>query len=185
MWVKVYNKKWIDRSKKYIVVSNHASYFDIISIAVGIPLDLNYIGKIQLQKIPVFGVFFRTIDIAVDRRNAVHSAKAFMRANEQLKNGERSICIYPEGGIKPIAPRVSVFKEGAFKMAIENQIPILPVSLYDNWKLSDSDKFEGQPGRMRIYIHEPIDVTGMNEKDIKPLCEKVYHLIKEKVEKNI
>ncbi|MDZ4758589.1 MAG: lysophospholipid acyltransferase family protein [Bacteroidota bacterium] len=185
IWVKVYNKKLVDRNKKYIIVSNHASHFDIISIAVGVPLDLNFMAKIQLQRIPVFGIFFKTIDIAVDRSSAAHSAKAYMNAKDQLKNNVRSICIFPEGGIKPISPKVSPFKQGAFKMAVETQTTILPVSIFDNWKLSSSIAFEAQPGLMRIYIHEPIDTQGKTLDDVKSLCDITYQIIKQKVEENI
>ncbi len=183
--VKVYHKNLIDRNKKYVIVANHASYFDIISISVGIPLDLNFISKVQLQKIPMFGIFSKTIDIAVDRHSTTNSARAYRRANEQLKNKIRSICIFPEGGIKDISPKVSKFKEGPFKMAVENQTAILPVSILDNWKLSPNNKFEGRPGIMRIYVHEPIDTTGMTLDNVKEICEKTYHIIKQKVEENI
>jgi len=183
--LKVYNKHLLDRKKTYVIVANHASYFDIISITCGIPVDLNFMSKIQLQKIPLFGIFSKSIDISVDRHNSIQAAKAYMRANQQLKNNIRSICIFPEGGIKEMSPLVSKFKEGAFKMAVENGTTILPVSILDNWKLSPNDKFEGRPGIMRIYIHEPIDTKNKELNEVNKLCNTTYHTIKRKVEENI
>lgn len=179
---KLYFEAPIDPHKTYIIVSNHSSYLDIASLAVALPLDLNYIGKIQLQKIPVFGIFFRTIDIAVDRRNAMQSARAYKKADQQLKLGKRSIVIFPEGGIKPAAPKLSSFKDGPFKMAIENNIEILPVSMPDNYKRLSPHADAAWPGLMRIYIHKPVSVSGMTAADVAALRDRVYEMIQSKLD---
>jgi 1-acyl-sn-glycerol-3-phosphate acyltransferase len=172
-----------DPHKTYIIVSNHSSYLDIAALAVALPLDLNYIGKIQLQKIPLFGIFFRTIDIAVDRRNAIQSATAFKKANQQLKSGVRSIVVFPEGGIKPCAPKLAPFKDGPFKMAVENQLEIIPVTMPDNYKRLAPNADGAWPGSMRIYIHQPIVTKGLMPEDIHSLRAQVFEIIQSKLEK--
>lgn len=171
----------LDKTKTYVVVANHSSYLDIISLSCQVPLYLNFIGKIALQKIPLFGIFFKTIDIPVDRRNAVHAAKAYMRAEEQLRTGNMSIAVFPEGGIKDSIPKLSPFKDGPFKMAVETGTMILPITIIDNWKRGPGNKVEGTPGKMRVFVHKPIPVDGMDENDIPQLRQQVFELIKEKL----
>ncbi|MSQ79025.1 MAG: 1-acyl-sn-glycerol-3-phosphate acyltransferase [Flavobacteriaceae bacterium] len=171
----------IDTTKTYVVVANHSSYLDIISLSCQVPIHLNFIGKIALQKIPLFGIFFKTIDIPVDRRNAVHAAKAYMRAKEQLRLGSMSIAVFPEGGIKDSIPKLSPFKDGPFKMAVETGTSILPITIIDNWKRGPGNKIEGTPGKMRMFVHKPINVEGMNETDITKLRQQVFELIQEKL----
>lgn len=177
----IYFEEPFDKNKLYVIIANHSSFLDIATLAVALPVDFNYIAKIELARIPVFGIFFRTIDIAVDRKSPIQSAKAYMRANLQLKNKVKSIVIFPEGGIKKQAPKLSPFKEGAFKMAIENKVYILPVSMPDNHKRLYSENNGASPGMMRVYIHKPIDTSNMKVEQVKELTNEVFHIINSKL----
>jgi 1-acyl-sn-glycerol-3-phosphate acyltransferase len=179
--VKRISESKIDASKIYVVVANHFSYLDIISLSIGPPIDLNFMAKVELSRIPLFGIFFRTIDISVDRKNAIQSGKAYLQANNQLKNRVMSIGVFPEGGMRGTAPLLAKFKDGPFKMAIENGVDILPITLPDNWKRGPGDRVAGSPGMMRIYMHEPISTKGMTDEDIPKLRDRVQELIAQKL----
>ncbi len=124
----------------------------------------------------------RTIDIAVDRKNARHSALAYQRACNQLIKEKRSMVIFPEGTIPGNTPKLGRFKDGAFKLAIETQTDILPVTIIKNWEiLPDNGKFRFRPGKVYQYVHEPISTKVLTTNDITSLKEKVQHLIANKL----
>lgn len=180
----VYFEEKPDKNKTYIFCSNHFSYLDIILTNLCIPNYFNFMAKDELSKIPMFGIFFKTIDISVNRQNNKLSHNAFMMAAERLKEGA-SVMIFPEGGIHKNVPPMAKFKAGAFKLAIENQIPIIPVTLIDNWKRMPGGGFENGlvPGRMRIVVHRAVDTVGLNIEDKDALKDQVFRTIDEEFKK--
>jgi 1-acyl-sn-glycerol-3-phosphate acyltransferase len=139
-------------------------------------------AKIELARVPVFGIFFRTIDISVDRKNARAAALAYQKSKDQLINLKQSIVIFPEGTIPSHSPKLGRFKDGAFKLAIEAQVDILPVTIINNWQvLPDRGKLRFFPGRVYQYVHAPISTKGMTQDDIPALREKVFSLIQSKL----
>lgn len=170
------NVNWNDKPV-FLVVANHSSYLDIISISCQVPLDLNFMAKNELAKIPLFGIFFRTIDIAVNRASSMQSGKAYLRAKNQLFQKTRSLAIFPEGGIKKTIPNMAPFKKGPFQMAIECGVPILPVVLPDNYVRGPGDKFYGTPGKMRTIILEPIDTQNWKIEQADQLKDIVFQLL--------
>lgn len=165
-----------DKTKSYVFVANHFSYLDI---AVGMYVVKNYfsyVGKSSVKKVPLLGYMFAKLHIQVDRSDKNSRTKSLIRSVKALESG-RSIFIMPEGGIisKNIPKMNQPFKDGAFIMAIENQVPIVPITflnLYDimpdillNWK------------RPKVVFHEAIETTGMNKNNIEELKQKVYDVI--------
>jgi 1-acyl-sn-glycerol-3-phosphate acyltransferase len=155
---------------------------DIPTLTVKLPMFVNFMAKIELARIPFFGIFFRTIDIAVDRKNIRQSVWAFQQAKEQLIKENKSIVIFPEGTIPTTVPKMGRFKEGAFRLAIETQKPLLPVTIIGNWiALPDQGKTRFRPARIVQYVHEPIDTKGMILDDVESLKLKVYTIIERKL----
>lgn len=170
----------LDRNKTYILAPNHFSYLDIVTVNVLIPVYFNFMAKSDLAEIPVFGIFFRTIDIPVNRKSPTGSHKAFIEAGKRLREGV-SMLIFPEGKIGPDVPEMGNFKVGAFRLAIENNIPIVPVTILDNHKRMKSGGFEngGTPGRMRVIVHKPVYVDGLTMEDIPVLQKQIRQIIDE------
>ena len=105
---------------------------------------------------------------------------------KRLKKGN-SVVVFPEGTIPKNTPQLGNFKSGAFKLAVENQIPIIPITFLDNYKrLEMKGLFSGKagPGIARAIIHEPIPTIGLTEKDLIPLQDKVYAIINKELEKH-
>ena len=170
-----------DHSKPYVIAPNHTSQLDIVSLTVKLRLDFNFMAKMELAKVPVFGIFFRTIDIAVDRKNIRQAAKAYQKAFEHL-DSSKSIVIFPEGTIGKHVPKLGRFKEGAFKLAIEKQVDLLPVTIIGNWKvLPDQGKFHFMPGKVIQYVHTPISTKGMTVDQVDELKDKVFQIIDSKL----
>lgn len=121
------------------------------------------------------------MNILVDRSSIIGSHKAYKRAGSDIDKGI-SIAIFPEATIPDSAPMLGRFKNGAFKLAIEKQIPIVPVIYLDNWKLLPDGvrkKTGGQPGVSRVVIHEPISTKGLTDNDLDTLKKQVYKVIQD------
>src|SRR6185295_8397785 len=121
--------------------------------------------------------FFERMNIPVNRKSVLDSHRAFMRAGEDIDKGI-SVTLFPEGTIHH-GPGVGRFKNGPFRLAIEKQIPIVPITFLNNWKLLPDEYPEklGRPGIARIIMHEPIETKGMTEDDLESLKKQVYEII--------
>lgn len=162
----------------YVICSNHTSYLDIIIMYVLFDDYFVFMGKQELQKAPLFNVFFRNMNILVDRKSSVGAHRAFLRAGEDLKKGH-CIAIFPEGTISKEAPKLRPFKNGVFKLAIEHQVDIVCVTFPDNYKLfPDTPYFRAgsRPGIARAVIHPPVKTKGLTENDLVSLRTQIYEL---------
>jgi 1-acyl-sn-glycerol-3-phosphate acyltransferase len=167
-----------------IYCGNHVSYLDIVASYLVIPNYFVFMGKQELNKAPLFRIFFKEMNILVDRSSNIGSHRAFMRAGADIDKGH-GVFLFPEGTISSYG-KLRGFKNGAFKLAIEKQVPIVPVTFLNNWKLLQNGGFFkafGRPGISRIVIHEPISTIGMTEQDLVSLRTKVYDVIQEELEK--
>jgi 1-acyl-sn-glycerol-3-phosphate acyltransferase len=172
----------LDTSRSYMIVPNHTSQIDIITLTVKLPLFFNFMAKAELERVPLFGIWFRTIDIAVDRKDARKAALSYRKALNWIDQGN-SMVIFPEGTISNQVPKLIKFKDGPFRMAIEKQIPLLPITIIGNWEvLPDQGVFEGRPGFVSQFVHKPIETKGLTLDDIEQLKEQVFKVINHKLQ---
>ena len=175
---------WVKKTEQYkisemphpcVIVANHASYMDIVISYVVFPRLYLFMAKSELLKVPLFRIFFRKMDIPVNRKSARDSARAFVRAGEEIEKG-RSVFIFPEGTISNEG-KLKPFKNGAFKLAIDKQVPIFPVTYIHNWRLLQNGGFFksfGRPGIAHVVVHPPIETAGMTEENIVSLKQQVF-----------
>lgn len=166
-------------NKSYMFSANHTSMIDpMLLLALISKNPFVFVGKVELTKIPIFGFFYKRSMIIVDRKNAESRRRVFEEAKRRLDNG-LSVCIFPEGLVPSDESIIlSDFKNGAFVLAIEHQIPIVPISFYDTKKRFSYTFFSGGPGELRVKIHAPILTNGMSvEKDKDILKEQVFQLL--------
>lgn len=177
-------------SKKYklpkpcIIVTNHTSYLDIVLSPLFIDHTAVYMAKAELLKIPLFKYFFVYLDIPVNRKSIKESHKAFIDAGFKIDQGQ-SVVIYPEGTISSNG-KLRPFKNGAFRLAIEKQVPIVPAVNLNNWKFLQNGGFfksNGRPGIPRIVVGDAIETQNLNESNIEELKNKVFTFVKEELEK--
>jgi 1-acyl-sn-glycerol-3-phosphate acyltransferase len=163
-----------------VYVANHASYLDIVISYIVVPHYFVYMGKLEIDKAPLLRIFFRErrcragMNIYVDRKSRTGSYKAFTQAGEKLASGQ-SVFIYPEGTIESNG-KLKPFKNGAFRLAIEHQVPIVPITFRNNWKLLQNGGFfksYGRPGVARVVVHKPVPTSGMTEEDLVNLRHQV------------
>lgn len=158
-------------------VANHTSMTDIMLMFYATKSPFVFVGKKELAKIPLFGFIYKRTCILVDRSNPKSRIEAFKNAEKRLDAG-MSICIFPEGGVpKDLNLILDVFKDGAFKLALEHKIPIAPMTFHDNKKRFPYHHFIASPGRMRVKAHEIIPTADLEAVDRKVLKEQTRALI--------
>ena len=173
---KVETEEEIMEGKSYMFVSNHTSMTDIMLMLSVVKNPFVFVGKTELAKIPLFGFFYKRTCILVDRTSSKSRMEVFERAQHKINQGY-SICIFPEGGV-PADESIVLddFKDGAFRLAINHQLPIVPITFADNKKRFSYTFFSGTPGLMRVKIHHFFDTIDQNsdyKKTVKAAVREV------------
>ena len=174
--VKIENQQRLEKNKSYMFVANHTSMADIMLMLVSVKNPFVFVGKKELAKIPLFGFFYKRTCILVDRSSPKSRQAVFLMAQKRLKSG-LSICIFPEGGVPEEHILLDDFKDGAFRLAINYQIPIVPLTFKDNKKRFSYTFFSGGPGLMRVKIHEFLETKNLKIDNTKDLNNMAYEII--------
>ena len=152
-------KEPIQKGKSYMLVANHKSMIDIMLMLSVSKDPIVFVGKKELEKIPLFGYFYRRV------------------------------CIFPEGGVPDPTVVLDEFKNGAFSLAIQFQIPIVPMTFLDCEKkfpyFFAYNHFVGSPGKLRANVHNFIETKGLTQEDKQVLKKKVYDILLEDLESNL
>lgn len=174
----------LKNNQTYIYCSNHSSNFDIMIMCILAEGRFHFMGKEELLGNPVLKIFFKTIDVPVNRDSKISAFRAFKKVGENLENG-MSLVIFPEGRIdeNQYPPKMLPFKNGPFRLAIEKNIPIVPVSLTDVWKKmwDDGAKKGTSAGVCHIYVHAPVSTVDLNIDDADLLKDRIFDLINSKL----
>lgn len=172
-----------EAGKSYMLVANHTSMTDIMLMLLAVKNHpFVFVGKKELVNIPIFGFIYKRVCILVDRENSKSRFAVFERAQNRIQQG-LSICIFPEGGVPDESILLDEFKDGAFRIAIEHQLTIIPLTFYDNKKRFSYTFFSGSPGKMRAKIHPPIETIGKTMDDKLHLKQQVRDIILTELQK--
>jgi 1-acyl-sn-glycerol-3-phosphate acyltransferase len=171
------NAATLTKGNSYMFVANHTSIIDIMMMLAVIDHPFIFVGKKELTKIPLFGFFYKRTCIVVDRGSQQSRLRVFKEAQRRLNQGN-SICIFPEGGVpNDLSRELVAFKDGAFRLAIDHQIPIVPISFHDNKRRFSYTFFSGSPGTMRTKVHKTIPTLNKTQEDKRGLKKEVYDVI--------
>jgi len=167
----------LEKDKSFMFCPNHTSMIDIMVMLSVTKNPFVFVGKKELSKIPIFGFFYKRSCILVDRGDARSRKAVFDEARRRLSNG-LDVCIFPEGLVPEDESIIlSEFKNGAFRLAIEHQIPIVPMTFYDCKKRLSYTFFSGSPGKLRVKIHEFIKTEGLVLNDSNSLKKQTFDVI--------
>lgn len=176
--IKITREQELERGKSYMLTANHTSMADIMLMLTVSRNPFVFVGKSELSKIPLFGFFYKRTCILVDRNSPKSRHEVFQRAQKRLEQG-MSICIFPEGGVPDEIIELDDFKDGAFRLAIEHQIPIVPMVFPDNKKRFSYTFLSGSPGLMRAKVLPFISTESKkleDKKEVKEVTRRViYH----------
>ncbi len=171
-----------EKGKSYIFCPNHFSYLDIPTMGLN-PVNAIFVGKNDMEKIPLFGYMYRKLHITVDRESVKSRYETLLKAKKAIEEG-KSLNIFPEGGILTRnLPVMARFKDGAFRTAIEKQIEIVPVTIPYNWIILPDSTFLPKRHKMKVIFHEPISTVGMTLEETGSLREKTYRIIDNELKK--
>ena len=171
----VWEQKMV-KGKSYMLVANHTSMLDIMLMLRISNNPFVFVGKKELVKIPLFGFFYKRVCIMVDRDDSRSRTGVYRRAQRRLDQG-LSICIFPEGGVPEEDVILDDFKDGAFKMAIAHNIPVVPMTFYDNKKRLSFTFYSGGPGLIRAKVHSFFETAILEDEDKSTLREEVRNVI--------
>lgn len=164
----------------FIICANHASYLDIVVMFVAIPSTFLFLGKAELLKWPIVRIFFRNMDIPIDRRNSFKARESLELTKQAIRDGF-TIAIFPEGLIPDEnIPEMKPFKKGAFLLAISEEVPIVPITFSSNWRLfsCETDPWgAGRPGIAHVTIHSAISTKGKTEGELSEIRKQTFEVI--------
>lgn len=180
-WVKTLNKNLVDTNSPHIYIGNHGSYLDAIAVCISIPQYFSPLGKIEMTKIPVFEWIYERIVIMIDRTSK-ESREQSVIALKQAINAGQSILIFPEGTMNKKETPLTDFYDGAFRIAIETQTPIMPFVMINNRNLLPrTNPLNAHPGILTTSFIKPINVKGLTLEDLPILKQKAFDLMREEI----
>ncbi|MFO7659240.1 MAG: lysophospholipid acyltransferase family protein [Bacteroidales bacterium] len=176
MIVNVEGRENIVKDTSYIVIPNHQSYFDIFLIYGWLGLDIKWVMKKELANIPGIGFGSRKVGhIFIDRSNSRAAVESLSKAKRKLINGT-SVVIFPEG-TRSKTNSLLPFKRGAFKLALELNLPILPVTVVNTKNILPTGTINLLPGKVKLIVHEPVAIYGYTETNMPELMQHIRHVI--------
>ncbi|WP_425235217.1 lysophospholipid acyltransferase family protein [Ulvibacterium sp.] len=178
----IIREQQMEKGRSHMLVANHTSMLDIMLMLQVSKSPFVFVGKKELVKIPLFGFFYRRVCIMVDREDTRSRTGVYRRAQRRLNQG-LSICIFPEGGVPEEHIILDEFKDGAFKMAIAHNIPVVPMTFFDGKKRFPFTFFSGGPGALRVKVHPFFETQSLTEEDKGKLREQVRGLILKDLQK--
>lgn len=167
--------KKLDRARQYILIANHTSLMDVMLPCILAPHHpLCYVGKKELEKIPVFGMVYRRICVLVDRQSGKSRADVYRKCAERMRAGQ-SIVLFPEGGVPDDTSVIlDHFKDGAFTLAAIHQLPIAVYTFCGLKKMFPFKNSEGYPGTMKVVFNDVLE-PGTESRLLKEIA---YNTIK-------
>lgn len=173
----------IKRGASYIFVSNHTSYMDIPALVVTIRGQFRALAKKELLKIPVFGWIAQIMCVVVDRSSNESRRKSMDNLKRILSMGI-SVLIFPEGTQNRTRETLQPFYDGAFRIAVETQQPIIPIVVLGAGEIMPPGKVFIKPGKIVVAIGEEIATAGLTLSDVKELREKVFGVMTQMIASN-
>lgn len=167
----VHGKEHIDPDTSYIYIFNHRSFIDAPMIPLCIPQEVRAIGKKELSKIPVFGTIVGKLAVWVDRGDTESRRLSIERLIVYLKKGI-SIVVAPEGTRNDTKETLLPFQRGAFRLAIETSIPILPMAVIGADQIMKRGSFLLKPGKVRVYFSQAMMPPTFSETAVQEFAEK-------------
>ncbi len=174
--VRMVNREVIDPGQPYIIMSNHQSHYDVWALIAFLPLQLRWVMKMELRKIPIFGLGCERMGhIYIDRSHPDLAYKSLETAAEKIRSGA-SVVFFPEGTRSPDG-RLLPFKKGGFNIALTAGVPILPVTIRGSRHVLPKGSAAVRPGTIELILHAPVFLDGYSQENRQELMDKIRETI--------
>lgn len=148
-----------------VVVANHQSWFDVFALAGFLPGRARFVAKEELRRIPLFGAAWETCGhVRVNRGDRAEAVRSLNEAGHRIRKERLNVILFPEGTRSPDGELLP-FKKGAFVLALQTQVPILPVGIDGSRAVMRKGSFRIRPGVIRVHLGEPMEVEGLTTAD--------------------
>ncbi len=173
--VEVRNRHLIDKKTSYVFVANHQGAYDIFSIYGYLNHNFRWMMKKSLEKVPFVGLACKSSGhIMVDRSSPSAIKETMDEAKKRLQNG-MSLVVFPEGA-RSWGGKMGTFKKGAFKLALDFRLPVVPITIDGSFKVLPRTTYNITPGKIVLTIHEPI-MPSSEGHDIDKVMKESYEKI--------
>jgi 1-acyl-sn-glycerol-3-phosphate acyltransferase len=176
MRVTVQGREHVDPNQSYVLVSNHQSQYDIFVLYGWLGVDFKWVMKKELRNVPGIGVACHRLGhVFIDRSDHAAAVATLDDAKKKIVDGT-SVVFFPEG-TRSRSGRLKSFKKGAFRMAVDLGLPILPLTITGTRDVLPAGTIDLLPGSARLVIHEPVSVEGCTANDCARLMAEVRSVI--------
>jgi 1-acyl-sn-glycerol-3-phosphate acyltransferase len=176
VWIVRKGKQYFRKGGCYIVICNHNTLMDVPVTTPWIPGANKSIAKIEMSRIPLFGIIYKRGAVLVDRKNEESRKASYNKMKEVLQMGLH-MCVYPEGTRNKTKEPLQPFHSGAFRLAVDTGLSIIPAVLFNTNKILPNNKtFYYWPGKIEMHFLEPVPVNSMTADQLK---EKLFQLMKD------
>lgn len=146
----------VDWSQPHVLVANHVSMYDIYALAAVLPVQFYFVGKKELNRIPLFGTAWRAAGhVSIDRSNRATAIASLKRAAERIRRERGVVIVFPEG-TRSRTGELQSFKKGAFIMAADAGITIVPAVVRGSDRILRPGTFRVVPGTIEIRFADPV-----------------------------
>lgn len=178
-------KENFKKGENYVVVINHNSFVDIPVSSPWIPGPNKTLAKVEMARIPIFGVIYKAGSVLVNRKNEASRRESVLKMQQTMELGLH-LCLYPEGTRNKTSQPIQTFFDGAFTTAIRSQKPIMPGVIFNTGKiLPHNKKLWAWPMPIRFHFLPPIPTKGLTLADTAMLKEKVRRIMSDYYTSNL
>ena len=147
----------LDKNKSFVIAANHQSQYDIFILYGWLNTDFKWVAKQELRRLPFVGLAMDKMGhIFIDRSNQREAINSLEAARNKISDGI-SVIFFPEG-TRTKTGEIGAFKKGAFKMALDLELPVLPVSIIGTRDIMPTNSFDLRPGQVKMIIHPAIEI---------------------------
>jgi 1-acyl-sn-glycerol-3-phosphate acyltransferase len=171
------NVEVIDPDRPQILVANHVSWFDVLVFAGHLPGRWVFVAKKELMDVPVFGRAAAACgQIFVDRKDRAAAIQSLEAARKRLVEERPTVIMFPEGTRSPDG-RLKAFKKGAFVLAIQTGVEIVPAAISGSWDVMRKGSLRVRSGTITVRFGNPIEVAGLGVADRDRLTERTWQAL--------
>ena len=159
-----------------VIVANHVSWFEIFAIAATLHVPYHFVAKKELLRIPVFGAAMKAAGhVTIDRSNREKAIASLREAGARIRHEPAAVVIFPEG-TRSRSGRLQPFKKGAFMLAIESGVAVVPTAVTGSWEIMPPGALRVRPRPIHVHYLPPIaaeEVAAARRIGPEPLIEHV------------
>ena len=180
--IQVENRGRLDAFRPCVFVANHQSFLDVVTFGAIFPKKTVSAGKREIDKIPVFGWFYRLSgNLVIDRGNPRGALASLEEAGRTIREEGVSVWFMPEGH-RNTGPSLLPFKSGAFRLAKAAGVPIVPIVAEPLTVIADTRRYLARAGRLRVRVLEPVSAGEVAQQEAADLATAVRARMQEELD---